>query len=198
MSKQDKSTRLYQLRHSCSHVLAQAVMEMFPEAKLGFGPPIENGFYYDFDLPRTLIPEDLAILEEKMRAISKEKQTFLRREEPAEKAIEFLKKAGQPYKVELVEDLAEKGEKIVSFYENIDKNGKGRFVDLCEGNHTESTGEIRVFKLLSIAGAYWRGSEKNKMLQRIYGTAWRTKKDLDDYLNRLEEAKNRDHKNRRL
>ncbi len=194
MSKQDKSTRLYQLRHSCSHVLAQAVMEMFPEAKLGFGPPIENGFYYDFDLPRTLIPEDLAILEEKMRAISKEKQTFLRRDEPAQKAIEFLKEAGQPYKVELVEDLAEKGEKIVSFYENIDKDGKGRFVDLCEGNHAESTGEIRVFKLLSIAGAYWRGSEKNKMLQRIYGTCFETKEELAEYLKQLEEAKKRDHR----
>ncbi|MBI4994623.1 threonine--tRNA ligase [Candidatus Peregrinibacteria bacterium] len=194
MPSQDKSTRLYQLRHSCSHVLAQAVMEMFPEAKLGFGPPIENGFYYDFDLPRTLIPEDLAILEEKMRRITKEKQTFLRRDEPAQKAIEFLKKADQPYKVELVEDLAGKGEKIVSFYENIDKNGKGRFVDLCEGNHAESTGEIKVFKLLNIAGAYWRGDEKNKMLQRIYGTCFETKEELAAYLKQLEEAKKRDHR----
>lgn len=194
MAKLDKSARLYQLRHSCSHVLAQAVMEMFPEAKLGFGPPIENGFYYDFDLPRTLIPEDLAILEEKMRAIIKEKQTFIRRDEPAQQAIEFLKKADQPYKVELVEDLTEKGEKNVSFYENIDKNGKGRFVDLCEGNHAESTGELKVFKLLSIAGAYWRGSEKNKMLQRIYGTCFETKEELDAYLKQLEEAKKRDHR----
>lgn len=167
---------------------------MFPEAKLGFGPPIEHGFYYDFDLPRTLIPEDLAILEEKMRAIFKEKQTFVRRDEPVQKAIEFLKKAGQPYKIDLVEGWMKDGAKTVSFYENVDASGKAKFVDLCEGNHVENLGEIKVFKLLHTAGAYWRGSEKNPMLQRIYGTCFENKKELDEYLHQIEEAKKRDHR----
>jgi len=190
----DKSTKLYKLRHSCSHALAQAVLEMFPEAKLGFGPPIENGFYYDFDLPRTLIPEDLAILEEKMRSIINQRQKFVCREEPMAKAIEVLKKAGQTYKVEQCEELQKNGEKKASFYENVDKDGKVKFVDLCEGNHLENLGEIKAFKLLSIAGAYWRGDEKNKMLQRIYGTGFETKAELNEHLHQLEEAKKRDHR----
>lgn len=190
----DKSSNLYKLRHSCSHVLAQAVLKMFPEAKLGIGPPIDNGFYYDFDLPRTLIPEDLAILEEKMKTIIKEKQTFGKREEPVKDALEFLKKADQLYKAELVKDLGEEGVKNVSFYENKDKNGKIRFVDLCEGGHLENTGQIKVFKLLNIAGAYWRGSEKNKMLQRIYGACFESREELQAYLKQMEEAKKRDHR----
>ncbi len=194
MSSLDKSSRLYKLRHSCSHALAQAVLQMFPEAKLGFGPPIEHGFYYDFDLPRTLIPEDLALLEEKMLAIFKEKQTFVRRDEPVKKAIEFLKKANQPYKVDLIEGWMKEGTASVSFYENVDSKGKAKFVDLCEGNHVENLGEIKVFKLLHTAGAYWRGDEKNKMLQRIYGTCFETKQELDGYLHQLEEAKKRDHR----
>lgn len=190
----DKSSRLYRLRHSCSHALAQAVLEMFPDAKLGFGPPTEHGFYYDFELPRTLIPEDLEILEKKMQAIINEKQTFARREEPVDKAIEFYKKTGQNYKVELIKDLKREGEKTVSFYENIDAKGRARFVDLCEGNHVENLGEIKTFKLLNIAGAYWRGDEKNPMLQRIYGTCFETPEELKKYLFQLEEAKKRDHK----
>jgi threonyl-tRNA synthetase len=181
------------MRHSCSHVLAQAVMEMFPDAKLGVGPTIEDGFYYDFDLPRTLIPEDLPLLEKRMKQIIKQSQEFIKREEPAEKAIEFLKETGQKYKIELVEELQEEGEKIV-FYQNVMRDGKPMFVDLCKGEHLQHTGQIGAFKLMKIAGAYWRGDEKNPMLQRIYGTCWHTKEELDDYLKKLEEAKKRDHR----
>ena len=159
---------LHGMRHSCAHMLAQAVLEMFPEAKLAIGPTIENGFYYDFGLPRTLIPEDLEILQEKMRRIANEKQTFERLEESVDKAIEFYKKAGQPYKAEIAEDLKNEGEKIVTFYENrMPKTGEVKFSDLCRGGHSENTGKTGVFKLTKIAGAYWRGDEKRPMLQRI-------------------------------
>ncbi len=167
---------------------------MFPEAKLGFGPPIENGFYYDFELPRALIPEDLPLLEKRMKEITKERQTFVRRDEPVEKAIEFLEKAGQPYKIDLIKGSMAQGTETVSFYENVDKNGAVKFVDLCEGFHLENLGEIRAFKLMHTAGAYWRGDEKNPMLQRIYGTAFETREELDAYVKNLEEAKKRDHK----
>jgi len=179
------------LRHSAAHILAAAVLEMFPEAKFAIGPNIEDGFYYDFDLPRTLIPEDLALLEEKMRAIVERDFTFEKSEVDSKEAIKLFKKAGQPYKVELIEDLAKnEGAEKVSLYKS------GPFVDLCRGPHIDSTGKMKpdAFKLLKISGAYWRGSEKNKMLQRIYGTAWESKKDLAAYLNRLEEAAKRDHR----
>ncbi|MEK7529225.1 MAG: threonine--tRNA ligase [Patescibacteria group bacterium] len=189
----DKSSHLYKLRHSCAHALAQAVMDMFPEAQLGIGPPIDYGFYYDFDLPRTLIPEDLEILEKKMKHIIKQNQKFVRRDEPIDKAIEFLKKAKQPYKVELVKEFSENS-KTVSFYENVLQDGTPKFVDLCEGNHLDGLGEIKAFKLVSIAGAYWRGSEKNPMLQRIYGACFETKEELDEFLKQREEAKKRDHR----
>ncbi len=186
---------LHGMRHSCAHMLAQAVLAMFPEAKFGIGPTIENGFYYDFDLPRTLIPEDLEILEQKMRRIANDKQTFERLEEPVDKAIEFYKKAGQPYKVEIAEDLKNEGEKMVTFYENrMPKTGEVKFSDLCRGGHSEDTGKTGVFKLMKIAGAYWRGDEKRPMLQRIYGVCFNTKQELNDYLQRLEEAKKRDHR----
>lgn len=189
-----KEERLEHMRHSCAHILAQAIMEMFPDAKLAIGPTVENGFYYDVDVPRTLIPEDLPLLEEKMRRIAKEKQTFHRLEEPIDKAIEFLKAQNDPYKVELAEDLAKAGERTLSFYENRNKEGKMTFWDLCRGGHTPTTGEVGAFKLHKIAGAYWRGDENRKMLQRIYGLCFETKDELNAYLKMMEEAKKRDHR----
>ncbi len=182
------------MRHSCAHMLAQAVLEMFPDAKLGIGPTTDDGFYYDFDLPRTLIPEDLDILQEKMEAIAKEKQTFNRVESKPKKAAEFYKKAGQPYKVELIEDLEKDGETMVTFYENLSPDGEVKFSDLCRGGHTDDTSKAGAFKLTKIAGAYWRGDEKRPMLQRIYGVCMNDKKALRVHLQMLEEAKKRDHR----
>jgi threonyl-tRNA synthetase len=194
-----EDSQLYRIRHSAAHVMAQAVMEMFPgEARIAIGPPIENGFYYDFELPRSLTPEDLEVIENRMREIIKANQPFVREEVSAEQAkAEF---ADQPYKIELIEGLEKGGldeygnplneKPVISFYRD------GSFVDLCRGPHVDSTGKIngKAIKLMSIAGAYWRGDEKNKMLQRIYGTAWESKDDLHQYLWRLEEAKKRDHR----
>ena len=187
---EDHELPIQQKRHSLSHILAQAVVEMFPDAKLGIGPTIDNGFYYDFDLPRTLIPEDLAILEKKMKHIVKQNQKFDHYVEPADKAIDYLKELHQDYKVELVSDLKKGGETEVSFYRN------GPFVDLCKGPHVESTGKIdlNAFKLDKIAGAYWRGDEKRPMLQRIYGLAFETREELDNYLAMRAEAEKRDHR----
>ncbi len=201
------------LRHSTAHILAAAILEMFPEAKFGIGPNIDDGFYYDFDLPRTLIPEDLPLLEEKMRAIIKANHSFERSEIDAKKAVNLFKEAGQSYKVELIEDLIAQQNPPQPSLKGGSKNGSpplggvrgdlevsiyktGGFVDLCRGSHLDSTGEIKAdaFKLTKIAGAYWRSDAKNKMLQRIYGTAWESKKDLDAYLKRLEDAESRDHK----
>ena len=178
------------LRHSVAHVLAAAVLEMFPEAKFAMGPAIENGFYYDFDLPRTLIPEDLPILEEKMKAIVKANHKFERAEISTEIALKDFQKAGQEYKVEIINDLISAGEKQFSVYKT------GAFVDLCRGPHLESTGEIKsdALKLTKISGAYWKGDEKNKMLQRIYGVAFKNKAELKNYLHMLEEAEKRDHR----
>jgi threonyl-tRNA synthetase len=178
------------IRHSLAHILATAVLEMFPEAKFGTGPATENGFFYDFDLPRTLIPEDLPILEEKMKAIIKADYKIEKAEAPIEKAQEDFVKAQQPYKVELINDLKSEGNKKVSVYK---LNG---FVDLCVGPHLDSTGKINLdsFKLQRISGAYWKSDEKNKQLQRIYGLAFEDKKELDKYLKQMEEAGERDHK----
>ncbi len=177
-------------RHSLSHVMAQAVLEMFPEANLAIGPDIDTGFYYDFDLPRTLIPEDLPIIEKKMKHIIKQNQKFESYTEPVDKAIKFLKATKQSYKVELVSDLKKDGTKEVSFYKN------GPFVDLCKGPHVDMTGNLQIgtFKLHKIAGAYWRGDEKRPMLQRIYALAFDTKEDLDEYLRMMKEAEKRDHR----
>ena len=177
-------------RHSLSHVMAQAVLEMFPEANLAIGPDIDTGFYYDFDLPRTLIPEDLPIIEKKMKHIIKQNQKFESYNEPVDKAIKFLKATKQSYKVELVSDLKKDGTKEVSFYKN------GPFVDLCKGPHVDMTGQLQIgtFKLHKIAGAYWRGDEKRPMLQRIYALAFDTKEDLDEHLRMMKEAEKRDHR----
>ena len=189
MSKKQTEKNLEIIRHSASHVLALAILEMFPETKFAIGPAIENGFYYDFDLPRTLIPEDLIILEEKMRAIIKANYQFERAEILIDKALQDFEKLGQRYKIELIQDLAKNGNEKVSVYKS------GPFVDLCSGPHLDSTGEIPAdgFKLTKISGAYWRGDEKNKMLQRIYGVAFNDKKELKNYLSMLEEAEKRNH-----
>jgi len=176
-------------RHSLAHVLAAAVLEMFPEAKLGIGPNIENGFYYDFDLPRTLQPEDLPLLQKKMMKIISQAQKFEKYTEPLDQATAFLKEVKQDYKIELIQDLKNQGEKEVGFYKN------GSFVDLCKGQHVEHTGQLtKNFKLMKIAGAYWKGDSSRPMLQRIYAVAFATKQELKDYLKMLEEAKKRDHK----
>lgn len=177
---------LYDLRHSAAHLMAQAVGELYPGVKYAIGPPIEDGFYYDFDLPRPLREEDLAAIEERMREIAARNLPIVREEMEREKAARFCEENGQPYKVELIRDLPE-GETI-SFYR------QGDWIDLCRGPHVPSTGAIRHFKLLSTAGAYWRGSEENAMLTRIYGTVWPTAEELQAYLDRLEEARRRDHR----
>ena len=173
-------------RHTGSHVLAQAVKRLHPEIKLAIGPAIENGFYYDFDAPEPFTPDDLAAIEKEMEKISRENLPLERFELPREEAIAYMEKLGEPYKVELIRDLPE--DEVISFYR------QGEFVDLCAGPHIASTGKFKNAKLMSVAGAYWRGSEKNKMLQRIYGTAFEKKADLDAYLTMLEEAKKRDHR----
>ncbi len=165
--------------------MADAVKQLFPDVKLGIGPAIENGFYYDFDRPPAFVPEDLVKIEKKMREIVKANPPFTKEQIPREKAIQLFEKMGEKYKVELIKDLPDKE---VSIYKH------GNFVDLCRGPHVERTGDVKIFKLLSIAGAYWRGIDTNPMLQRIYGTAFPTRKELDDYLKLLEEAEKRDHR----
>ncbi|MCD6109518.1 threonine--tRNA ligase [bacterium] len=195
MAKKTSATPdVEKMRHSCAHVLAQAVLEMFPEAKLGFGPAIENGFYYDFDLPRTLIPEDLPILEKKMKHIVKQNQKFKLVEKNVDESISYLEKINQDYKVEASNDLKKEGFDKITFYENINQKGEMTFVDMCEGPHLEGTSKIGPFKLTHTAGAYWRGDEKRPMLQRIYAVCFTTQKELDDYLKQMEEAKKRDHR----
>lgn len=180
-------TPLEELRHSCSHVLATAVLRLFPETKLDIGPPTDSGFYYDFDLDHKFTTEDLEKIEEEMRKVIKENQAFRRKEVSRDEAIEIIKGRGQErYKLGRLDDIPE-GEAI-SFYEN------GEFMDLCAGTHVRYSKQIKAFKLLSIAGAYHRGDEKNKQLQRIYGTAFASKEELAEYLDRLEQAKARDHR----
>ncbi len=198
MVEKYEESRLYRLRHSAAHVMAQAVLEKFPEGKVAIGPPVEDGFYYDFDLPRPLTPEDLEEIEARMREIIKANEPFIYEEVSADQAREIFK--NQPYKLELIDGLEEGGvdehgnpvdeKPVISIYKS------DTFVDLCRGPHLETTGQInpKAIKLMSVAGAYWRGDEHNPMLQRIYGTAWLSPQDLKQYLQFLEEAKKRDHR----
>ena len=174
------------LRHTASHILAQAVKRLWPEAKLAIGPAIDKGFYYDIDMEHTLTPEDLGKIEKEMSRIVKENLPITKSVMPRQEAIEFFKAKSEDYKVELIQDLPE--DAVISCY------SQGDFIDLCAGPHVASTGKVKAFKLQSIAGAYWRGDEKNKMLQRIYGTAFEKKEELDAYLHLLEEAAKRDHR----
>lgn len=194
------NSELYKIRHSLAHVMAQAVLEMFPKGKTAIGPPIEDGFYYDFDLPRALTSEDLKAIEKRMRNIVKQQHRFEYRELSADDAKKLY--ADQPYKVELIEGLEaggvdEYGEPLQDEQSTVITTYKhDTFEDLCKGPHVEHLGKInpKAFKLLTIAGAYWRGDEKRQQLQRIYATAWKNPTDLQDYLHRLEEAKKRDHR----
>jgi len=193
-----EDSHLYRVRHSAAHVMAQAVLEVFPDGKVTIGPPVENGFYYDFDLPRNLTPEDLEQVEKRMRQIVQGGHEFKKTVISAEEAKKIF--ADQPYKLELIEGLEKGGldeygnplkeKPEISIYQH------DSFTDLCRGPHVASTKEIKpdAFKLMSVAGAYWRGDEKNKQLQRVYGTAWESKKELEEYLHQLEEAKKRDHR----
>ena len=173
-------------RHTTSHIMAQAIKRLFPEVKLAIGPSIEDGFYYDIDSDEPLVAEDLPKIEAEMKKIVKENLAITRFTKPRAEAIEFFKEKNEPYKVELIEDLPEDSE--ISFYQ------QGEFVDLCAGPHLMTTKPVKAFKLTSLAGAYWRGSEKNKMLTRIYGTSYTKKADLEEYITRMEEAKKRDHR----
>jgi threonyl-tRNA synthetase len=198
MQEKYEESQLYKIRHSAAHIMAQAVLEMFPDAKYTIGPPVENGFYYDFDLPRNLTPEDLEKIEKRMRQIVQGKHEFKKKVISADEAREIFK--DQPYKIELIEGLEKGGldeygnplkeKPDISIYQH------DTFTDLCRGPHVDNTKEVKqdAFKLMSIAGAYWRGDEHNKMLQRIYGTAWENAQQLKDYLWQLEEAKKRDHR----
>jgi threonyl-tRNA synthetase len=181
--KQDKEEKLETMRHSASHVMAEAVQFLFPNAKFAIGPAIEDGFYYDFDLPRPLNPDDLPVIENKMKEIIASDLPFTRKEITKEEACKLF--SAQPYKLELIEELPDEK---VNIYQ------QGSFLDLCRGPHVNSAGEIKAFKLLNIAGAYWRGDEHRPMLQRIYGVAFDTQEALDEHLRRLEEAARRDHR----
>jgi len=202
MAEQEKvkyeESEIYRIRHSAAHVMAQAVVEIFPEAKYTIGPPVEDGFYYDFDLPRPLTPEDLKVIEKRMRQIIAGHYPFEKKVLSAEEARQIFK--DQPYKLELIDGLEQGGydeygnpldvKPEISIYSH------DKFVDLCRGPHVENTGQINpsAVKLLTVAGAYWRGDENRPMLQRIYGTAWKTSEELEQYLWRVEEAKKRDHR----
>src|SRR6266568_446858 len=201
---------LQRMRHSAAHVMAEAVQEMFPDAKFAIGPAIEDGFYYDFDLPRPLTPADFPEIEQRMARIIAGKYPFVRDIWSRQKALQYFRDKGQPYKVEIIEQLPEKASGVYEEYRDFShlcrlQDGSNwpdevsiyqqhNFLDLCRGPHVEHTGQIGPFKLMRVAGAYWRGDEHRPMLQRLYGTAWFTQEELDAYLWRLEEAQKRDHR----
>ena len=174
------------IRHSTAHLLAQAVKSLFPDAQVTIGPVVDNGFYYDFSYERPFTPEDLTAIEKKMEELAAKAMPVRREVMPRDVAADFFLKQGEKYKAEIIRDIPE-GQDI-SLY------AQGDFTDLCRGPHVPDTGRLRAFKLMKIAGAYWRGDSRNEMLQRIYGTAWADKKDLKEYLTRLEEAERRDHR----
>ena len=196
--EQYQASLLYRIRHSAAHIMAQAVLEKFPEGKVAIGPPIEDGFYYDFDLPRALTPEDLESIEKRMRGIIQSGVNFEKKVISADEAKQLFH--DQPFKIELIEGL-ESGEldddgNPTDVKPEISIYSQGGFTDLCRGPHVENARQINpmAIKLMNVAGAYWRGDEKRPMLQRIYGTAWSKPEELKDYLWRLEEAKKRDHR----
>jgi threonyl-tRNA synthetase len=174
------------IRHSTAHLLAQAVKQLFPETQVTIGPVIEDGFYYDFSRKQPFTTEDLAAIEQRMKELAKADQPVQRRVMPRDEAVDFFRKLGEEYKAEIIASIPAK--ETISLY------GQGDWVDLCRGPHVPSTGKLRAFKLMKVAGAYWRGDSRNEMLQRIYGTAWPDQKQLDEYLHRLEEAEKRDHR----
>ena len=176
------------IRHSAAHLMAQAIQEIWPEVKVTIGPVIENGFYYDFDSPFNFTEEHFEKIEKKMEELRIKNLPITRENWPISKAIDTFKSMNERFKVELIQDLATKGETVVGIYH------QGPWFDLCRGPHVQTTGQIKAFKLMSVAGAYWRGDEKNPMLQRVYATAFGDKKELEEYLVRLEEAKKRDHR----
>ena len=180
-----EGSRLYAMRHSAAHVMAEAVLKLFPEGKLGIGPPIENGFYYDFDLPRSLTPDDLGTIEGLMRERAATASPFEYRVISEDEARAMFK--DQPYKLDLIDEFARRGEELSVYHH-------GDFTDLCRGPHVHDTSELGAFKLMSVAGAYWRGDEHKPMLQRIYGTLFPTREEIDAYLEQLEEARRRDHR----
>lgn len=173
-------------RHTASHIMAQAVKHLWPDTKLAIGPSIENGFYYDFDSEHRFTEEDFLKIQKEMKKIVQANYPLERFELPRDEALKFMEEKNEPYKVELIRDLPE--DEVISFYR------QGDFTDLCAGPHMESTGKIKAFKIMSVAGAYWRGDSNRPMLQRLYATAFPTQAELDEYVARLEEAKKRDHR----
>src|SRR4029079_11477786 len=174
------------IRHSTAHLLAYAVKELFPDAQVTIGPVIEDGFYYDFSYKRPFTPEDLAAIEQRMAELAKKDEPVQRSVMPRDDAVRFFEDMGEHYKAEIIASIP--GNEDISLYR------EGGFIDLCRGPHVPSTGKLRVFKLMKVAGAYWRGDSRNEMLQRIYGTAWTKKEDLEPYIKRIEEAEKRDHR----
>ena len=183
-----KDNKLYTIRHSASHILAEAVLNLYPDAKLGFGPATDDGFYYDFEFNKPISDSDLPKIESEMVKILKNNSEFKKTEKSIAQALNWAKANKQPYKTDLIKELQKKDYKKVSFFTS------NNFTDLCEGPHIKNSSDIKAFKLLSLAGAYWRGNENNIQLTRIYGTAFNNQKDLRQYLKTIEEAKKRDHR----